>query len=808
MEIKTIIEDSKYQIKSPEQEIDYTKHTYIFYQQSNFNHHNKDQIQIWDEFDLANQSYLNLKYEIYKKDSNDYCFTLLYPFNNYDIDFKKMHQIHRIDTCKIIPIKLELIEKNILIDNQYSEEDFLFFWKANNDPWDQKEKTVWAPYDEEDQYILTEAYKNFIADKFKEKVDLKKPADHFIDFSKMLQINKYDSDKQRPVQRSHPKLVTNIVRKNRFFTSHNKSKIKPEIIEQKILNKCNLKSFFKSSNEATKKINKIYFNVFREFLCELEIEEQLCFFEDGTSIQVSLQEIKSILIQEISNLAKNAGDLSMTNTDNKYKSQIEQIYDYKSFFEKMVFIYTMEGYLYKNLNFFLRNLNKSGFENIKYYYTCLLSSFQYFSKNTQFNFNEDLVVYRASGYSEEEFQAYKAKNNQNIIRIFKEFLSTTIDYQTAMYFFNQDDNNSLTKKFIWEIRIPKEIVKNEAYNFADISKFSIFTNEKEILIRSGAIIQIDQITPYTEKIGNEIIKFKNKFKKICTLRSFSYASFLKLISLDSSVIELDLSYNDLSSNDKKMLYLNEALEKNNSIQTLNLRENFLGANEKDMLYLKGALQKNNSILFLDLRGNSLGNFEVNMLYLKEALENNYSIKELNLSLNNLGSNDKNMLYLKEALEINKSIKKLDIQNNGLGLNDKNMEYLKEALEKNKSILKLYLGYNNLGANEKNMLYLKIAFEHNNKIKNLDLSSNYLGENYMDILYLKEALEKNKSIIILNLSYNSLGSNEKNILYLKEALEKNNSLKKINLDENQLGSNEKILISIMNKKQNNKTCIIF
>jgi len=78
------------------------------------------------------------------------------------------------------------------------------------------------------------------------------------------------------------------------------------------------------------------------------------------------------------------------------------------------------------------------------------------------------------------------------------------------------------------IRIPKEIIINEPNNFADISQNSNF-DEKEILIRTGAIIKIEQIIPYTEQIENKMIMYKNKFKKIITLKSFSIASFFKII---------------------------------------------------------------------------------------------------------------------------------------------------------------------------------------------------------------------------------------------------------------------------------------
>jgi len=715
---------------------------YTFYWQSNPNPFNPQEIQTWDEYDTKNQIQLNINYELFLKDSKNFCFQLLHPSNNYNVDFQKMKQVHKTDTYKIRPIKVNnLFQEISKSDKNKKEEDFLFFWKANLDPWNQKEEPLWSPYDEEDQFILIEAYNNYFNDKSKKIVDLKKPADHFIDFSKMLQINKHNPDKQRSVQRCHPKLVTNIIRKNRFSTSNKNTIFKPDFIEKKTLKEdYDFRNFFKNiKDEKTKKVNIIYFKVFPEFHCKLEIEEELCFFQDEFSIEISLEEIKSILIQEISNLAideeKSCGK---NNSAQRYKKQIEKIEDYKTFFEKMVYIYTMESYLYKKLNNFLRNMNKIAFENIKYYYTCLLSSFQYFSKNHNLDNNKDLIVYRASKFNKEELQFYKKNNNSNITRIFKEFLSTTIDIKTTQNFFEKNDRN--INEFLWEIRIPKDLIINEPYNFADISNSSNF-DEKEILIRSGAIINIDQIIPYTEQIGNKTVNYINKFKKICTLKSFSMASFYKLISLDPTIKELNLYNNDLGSNEKNMLYLKEALQNNNSIQTLYLYNNNLGSNEKNMLYLKEALQNNNSIQTLSLNNNNLGSNEKNILYLKEALQNNNSIQTLNLGLNNLGSNEKNMLYLKEALQNNNSIQTLNLGWNNLGSNEKNMLYLKEALQNNNSIQTLNLNDNDLGSNEKNMLYLKEALQNNNSIQTLNLSANYLESNekiLMDIIKRKKS----------------------------------------------------------------------
>jgi len=612
-----------------------------------------------------------------------------------------------------------------------NEEEFIFFWQSNKNPWDVNEKKTWTPYDIEDDSKIRVAFQQYINDNSKNIIHLKQPADHYIDFSKMLEINKHDFFKSKPIQRNNPKTMADIVRINRFDNSKI-SDVQVDLIQQQTLNQKNYTAFFRNSDkEESKKIIKIFFKVFPNFPCELEIEESLCCLEHKSIIDIPLQKMKLILHEEIEKLGREEEPLNF-DSQNIYKSHIQSIFNYKTFYTKMVYMYTLEGYLYRNLNNYLRNSKKLKIEKIKYFYISLLASFKYLSQNTIINKDMDLVVYRASRCSLNEFQQYQKGNNSNIIRIFKEFISTSINPEIAQHFFNKEDKteNDDSIKLFWEITIPKEIIKYESSNFADISEFSQFPFEKEILIKSGAIIQINEIIPFTEKIGDKIFEIKNKFRKICTLKTFSLASFFKLISLHSE------------------------------IQYLHLSSNNLGENQNSMLYLKEALSINFTIKSLYLDGNNLGENIKNMKYLKEGLEKNNSIQVLNLSINNLGINESNMLYLKEALKKNNSIHTLYLYSNKLGEYEKNMQYMKEGLEKNNSITHLHLQSNKLGRNENNILYLKEVLQNNKSIKELNLRNNSLGENAKYSEYLKEGLEKNNTIQILYLMKNYLGSNER------------------------------------------------
>jgi len=65
-----------------------------------------------------------------------------------------------------------------LIEYQYSNEvkdltKIQFFWKSNEDPWDETEIATWTPYDIEDQYVLIRAYDIFSKSKKVDTYDFK-----------------------------------------------------------------------------------------------------------------------------------------------------------------------------------------------------------------------------------------------------------------------------------------------------------------------------------------------------------------------------------------------------------------------------------------------------------------------------------------------------------------------------------------------------------------------------------------------------------------------------------------------------------
>jgi len=435
----------------------------------------------WSPYGSDNQKLLNLKYQSYRKSNSQAIADLIGDFDSLYVDFDRKMQIskNKQDLRAIKIVVTSKIQDNNQINQSsntlYKDDEIVFFWKSNKDPFDKNEEPEWSPYDLEDQKVLKDQFEIYLNDYSQNIANLKSLADNYVDFSSMYQISKLDSSRQRHVQRCHPKLVKNIHRINRFnddnddFNQTQMNFIKTTTIKYNII---------QSLKHYKNEIFTIYFNVF-ETIISLKMESNMCFFQNNNIIDFPIQDMKNILVKEITDLGKLNGNIEYS--IKKYCSDINNIVNEEQFFVQIVKLYTIEGYLFERLNRFLRTGHKMNIQLIKYYYTCLLFSFEYFSNQTLQKYStikEDLIVYRGSGFQDNELEneLQQTKQNSLTLRVFKEFLSTSYDIDSAKKFLKQNDK----LQYFIEIKIPKELIISEPSNFCDISNHSAFMHEKEI----------------------------------------------------------------------------------------------------------------------------------------------------------------------------------------------------------------------------------------------------------------------------------------------------------------------------------------
>ena len=146
--------------------------------------------------------------------------------------------------------------------------------------------------------------------------------------------------------------------------------------------------------------------------------------------------------------------------------------------------YTKECFFYKTLNAVLRT------EDIHFIF--LYRSFIFdIQQQLQANqINKILTVYRAQIISKNELEILE-KSVGEFISI-NSFFSTTSDASTALRFSNLSKTTEMTAKILVKIEANPNVAKTKP--FANISQFSDFPNEEEILFMIGSIFKLNKVS--------------------------------------------------------------------------------------------------------------------------------------------------------------------------------------------------------------------------------------------------------------------------------------------------------------------------
>lgn len=146
--------------------------------------------------------------------------------------------------------------------------------------------------------------------------------------------------------------------------------------------------------------------------------------------------------------------------------------------------YTKECFFYKTLNCILRNENVHWIFLYRSFISDLQQQLQKYQSKTT------LQVYRAQIISKEELENLTKSINQFIS--INSFFSTTAKYQKALAFLNRSRPVENTERILFTIRADPKIAKIKP--FADISRFSAYPGEAEVLFMIGSIFQLKNIS--------------------------------------------------------------------------------------------------------------------------------------------------------------------------------------------------------------------------------------------------------------------------------------------------------------------------
>ena len=272
---------------------------------------------------------------------------------------------------------------------------------------------------------------------------------------------------------------------------------------------CDLKE-----QELTKDKNKI-----KVFLCENQ--KQVLKFIDNTSFDkikpypsirlVNYQDYKSKFYSNHQKIAKFYGDIKEetftekigqlkefidSNFNSKQKNNLKKDFekmdpnrndeDIKLIDETIIKLYKLNG-IYKDMNHWLNNFDKSIYDIIVYFASRLMYSLNQYAINKSQSkfFEENKIIFRGIVMKYSSLLPYII-NTKKII-IFSAFTSTSIHEEVAKYFSDRKEKNQKDYSFSVIFRITNKHEKNWISNGVDISEVRVNKNknneEKEVLFQ-------------------------------------------------------------------------------------------------------------------------------------------------------------------------------------------------------------------------------------------------------------------------------------------------------------------------------------
>ncbi len=280
------------------------------------------------------------------------------------------------------------------------------------------------------------------------------------------------------------------------------------------------------------------------------------------------------------------------------------------------------------------------------------------------------------------------------------------------------------------------------------------------------------------------IEFNNKNK--CDLYNCykNFTSFFHTLKNNKEILKLDLSNNTFFDND---MYSDSHLLKlfNNIkfIKSLKVPQIKLDNSIEKVKKICSFLSINKSLLRLDLSGNNLGTNPDNINFLCQGLSDNKIIQKLNLNNNLLGKYEQNLIYISNFLASNSSITKFDISFNILFQIKENMgkffdKFINNEKKNSINIIKnLDISNNSIGLVYGNIDLISKVFSNNKNLKNINLSKNSIGHFKESFKNIANSILCNNYIQKINLSDNLLNSDPRNIEMIFKIIKNKNNIKK-------------------------------
>ncbi|CAF1246501.1 unnamed protein product, partial [Didymodactylos carnosus] len=184
-------------------------------------------------------------------------------------------------------------------------------------------------------------------------------------------------------------------------------------------------------------------------------------------------------------------------------AEMQQIDNFEKYYrsEDALKWYTQQSFLFRLLNSALKMVNINVIFKLRRLIQDLCNQLHMlYDESRKQPSNKKIIVYRGLQLSNDELQ--KLRNNIGNLFSAKVFLSTSLSKDIAMLFAGKSCSPG-TLSAVFEIEIDPNMTTKP---FADISKFSSFAEEDEVLFSPGSTFQIKDVELLSD--GMSLIKLK------------------------------------------------------------------------------------------------------------------------------------------------------------------------------------------------------------------------------------------------------------------------------------------------------------
>ncbi|CAF3277718.1 unnamed protein product [Rotaria sp. Silwood2] len=320
-------------------------------------------------------------------------------------------------------------------------------WKSGDNPWSETDDS-WCQYTDPEIYMIEDAYQ-----KKKSIVEIE---DYWLDLKNLVQINKNDTNKQRPIKRIEVGDKSSRVRASQRFVFH--------------------------ETQITKKsFSPVGIWGWSKFLAAAGFRARISDTELSSRVEAAAQGI--LEEGKILNREKDAEWMAriLLASKNKRANEIGEV---------CVRLYTMESFLYRLINQVMRDAVIEKKEGTNDAYEFVFERDRIYGKNLgpycslllgylwQHLTHREVTVYRAARLEPAMIDDYQQHLGEFVE--WDGFSSTTTSFNHA---------KSLETNVIFRIKIPCG-----PHPSVDIQRLSEFPNEEEILLPAGTWVKIEKVT--------------------------------------------------------------------------------------------------------------------------------------------------------------------------------------------------------------------------------------------------------------------------------------------------------------------------